>query len=352
MMVSDEEHSRFVKKQVKLYWPQYRQSATYQEVADFPDQMIQQAMTLFLSIISVHSPKQVSHWTISDVAAAFPAIVNGAPESVTPTDVMNMLGISDNFVRWLIKAHILLLDEDLLRSLISQEFEVTSNIPGTEETEINDLQLEINPDLPKYSLRIAENIQDYMGDWVCNFINPQTGNRCRPNVSEDDAEFYVANLVGRIYDEYRKTPKAWTKYAVSNVLTGYFVTDLVVERSEYSDIAETLLRFMDFLEKHHFLRTDLIKRTKRAIIQAEPVMVELANDESQYSKLKVIRLTMKRAGVDLDDSDAVQAYFDRHPKQFEKPTPQPSHEGRVISMAQWKKENKKHQNKNHPKRRR
>lgn len=180
MMVSDEEHSRFVKKQVKLYWPQYRQSATYQEVADFPDQMIQQAMTLFLSIISVHSPKQVSHWTISDVAAAFPAIVNGAPESVTPTDVMNMLGISDNFVRWLIKAHILLLDEDLLRSLISQEFEVTSNIPGTEETEINDLQLEINPDLPKYSLRIAENIQDYMGDWVCNFINPQTGNRCRP----------------------------------------------------------------------------------------------------------------------------------------------------------------------------
>lgn len=168
-------------------------------------------------------------------------------------------------------------------------------------------------ELPQWQQDVADDIQAYTKKWVTQFVQDKTAWKAVPDgVNQRDTEFYVTTLTKRIYDQYRKTPKTWTKKAITGVLTGYFVSNISMPPEDYIPIGPTLTAFVDFVGKKGFVRSIISERAHRAIAEAAPKMVKLAQNPKNYGPAKEVGTAMMAANVDPSDPEAVNAFMDRY----------------------------------------
>ncbi len=206
------------------------------------------------------------------------------------------------------------------------------------------------PGLPEYQERTAGRIRETATDLAEELVD---SGKLKPiigqvgEVFEDDIISALTDLVSHLYGEYRRTPPKWTKKALKGVLTGYLIKDAWIRPNEYPQVGAILKSFMTFAAENRFVSKQIADRMRRAIDEVEPEMIRLGSDKRHFSEEKRNWLASTAADHVLkDDAPQFSNLFDDQPLEAGDsdapvaPTESGS-EGRVISLSQWKKQNKK-----------
>ncbi|MCH4170099.1 MAG: hypothetical protein LKF36_02620 [Lactobacillus sp.] len=190
---------------------------------------------------------------------------------------------------------------------------------------------------------LPKKMRQEIDTWTAVFIQSDAFTKVPKAVTAEDAVAYVTVLAEKAYSQFDKTPRAWTKYAIKGVLTGTFVADMFIDKADYANIEPTLHAFLDFAAAQGYLNPKLVDRTQRAIAEAAPEMIALAQDDANYSPAKA---TVMRSLV-------------REAATVPEPTPQPKAanqvnqpkseltSGRVVALKAWKRRQRLHKKNKH-----
>ncbi|RXT57811.1 hypothetical protein [Lacticaseibacillus chiayiensis] len=326
------------------YWPKFIKRKQYQELklpreaVEVVAVIIQQYLDGMNNRIGLNPAK----WSAQDIQQNMQDIIDQAPQDTLGVTIASTSFLAiQQFLKWLAATGALRVSQskidqimlpmmmDLIVTLskVEAESDDNSELDGTiMDDDFDDLASDVklgfanaadrgvvDPTLPEWQEETSDRIQEEVASLFDEFADNEDVLHALPeNISPDDAWTYVSMLVEKVYDQFRKTPKTWTGKAVSDVMTGYFVTNLSIPKEEYENIGPALTLFVDYMTKRHYIRPVVGKRVNEAINEAAPKMVTLAQDPGNYGPAKKFGLALKKAGVDPTDSDAFEAFQDKY----------------------------------------
>ncbi|AUI72337.1 hypothetical protein COSHB9_11460 [Companilactobacillus alimentarius] len=141
-----------------------------------------------------------------------------------------------------------------------------------------------DPNLPKWSQHIADDIASYSDKWVDSYIQSPDWKKRQKGVTEDFLDLIMSALTEFAYDIYRKTPKSWTKKAMTEIMQMEFIDNLELSKADYQLIVPALSDLFDFVAKKGWLKEQKAQSYKRFLIAGEPKMLKEANEEFELEK--------------------------------------------------------------------
>jgi len=166
-----------------------------------------------------------------------------------------------------------------------------------------------NDDLPEWRAYVAQNINSYTNDWLQAYFESPAWQHQTTGITSDLLTFIFTTLAEKAYDSYRKTPKSWTKKAITGVLTGYFVSNTDLTKKECQQVAPALSEFLTFVASQGWLNEKRASDYQRFITAAAPAMIAKAGDQKNAGPAKLVSAALKAANVDLKDEAAVQRFI-------------------------------------------
>ena len=326
-----------VTAQFNQYWPKFVESKQYQNLKvqknykDVPAAVLQQ----FFASMADLAGLELSQWRVDNIRESVEELVNEAPQDVHGAIVATTgLLTIQKFLDWLQATHQLSLpqyDVDLvmfdIMTKAASEFAPEKFSLGNEDhqahdqthAQVNNPTLEfankvrqerLNPSLPQWRKATANRIDAEIESLVGRFFDDKAARQALPaKISLANVKVLVSTLTTRIYDQFRKTPKAWTKEAVEHVMTGFFVSNLIISIEDYPKIEPILTAFVDFMVSENYIRPVVGKRVQHGIKEAAPKMIRLAQDPGNYGPAKTAGMAMLAAGVDTADQVAADKFL-------------------------------------------
>lgn len=234
----------------------------------------------------------------------------------------------------LAKAKLVDLTEAQIEQLLKWQAKKQLPMPAEAETE--------TADLPKWLGYVHDDIETYTHQWCEAFVQSASWAEVSPLLDADDAMLIVDTLATQIYATYRKTPKAWTKYAIYGVLTHYFVREVGLRYVQFKQIVPMMTSFLTFCGQQNYLNPKKAASYSRFFESAEKDLLALAFDQTHFSDAKRISLQMLAQGVNVDNPDEVQRFIDKRTADEAAPVHQTDHVGRIVSKSTARRLFKKH----------
>jgi len=165
--------------------------------------------------------------------------------------------------------------------------------------------------LPAWQAGTARNIHNYTHRWLADYMASPAWAKRPAGVTQDLLETVIGSLTERAYSEYRKTPKSWTKRAITGVMTGYLVSNTGLTDAEYDLVAPALNAWLAFVGATGELNAKRVSDYQRFITAAGPQMVAQAKDQGNFSPAKLVMNLADKQGVDLNDEAANRAFVEQ-----------------------------------------
>ncbi|MQS76202.1 hypothetical protein [Companilactobacillus halodurans] len=141
-----------------------------------------------------------------------------------------------------------------------------------------------NPNLPRWSQHIADNIASYADKWVETYVQSPEWKKRPEGVTADFLDLIMSALTEFGYNIYRKTPKSWTRKAVTEIMQMEFVENLDLAEDDYKKIVPALSGLFDFVAQKGWLKEKKAESYKRFLIAGEPKMLAEAEKEFELRK--------------------------------------------------------------------
>ncbi|MFD1393872.1 hypothetical protein ACFQ3L_09875 [Lacticaseibacillus jixianensis] len=165
------------------------------------------------------------------------------------------------------------------------------------------------PGLAYWQERTLDDITDYMREWVHEFrASPEWAQVPQP-VDEVVMARFALTLTEQAYNDYRKTPKTWSKAVLTAILDAAFVAPADLDEQSARWVAPSFQAFMVFLKRRHYLRPEVADRYAKWIAASAPVLIRAAATPEHRRPMKNVALAMQQANVDVTDEKAVAAFM-------------------------------------------
>lgn len=298
------------KNEISSYWSRFLKSPEFQDIIYYPEEDVKSAFTHIGEVMGMITSKPLRDWDRDDLFSLL------GPLAAIAGDLDD-----DNFEE---DEEAFIVSYDTLRALLKYlsrtnqfginphdlgvelgNFEETTGMegPGLDFTTPHD------DGLPAWQERTAQDMKAYTSDWLAAYVESPAWQKRPKGVNRDLLRMLLETLVGQAYDDYRKTPKSWTKYAITGVMTGYFVSNLDLTPSEYGLIAPALNGLLAFVGANGWLNAKKAGTYQRYVTAAVPEMIAKAQDGSNFGPSKILLQGLRSAGIDPEDDAAVQAYL-------------------------------------------
>ncbi|KRN83260.1 hypothetical protein IV87_GL001292 [Pediococcus ethanolidurans] len=298
------------------FWDSFQNSSEYKIINNYPQWLVQETVQYFDKMMAKIYPGSFRTWNEDKLLDVLYAMFDQAAadaDSDTEQIFWISFDIISELLRYLADTNKIGINKRNLEEMFVEFQEYTdADDPDEEIKEMYTGELRhVSTDswLPEWKEYIAVNIERYTREWVDAYAESSDWHS-RPNgIDKAFISMILSNLAKWAYDDYRKTPKSWTKTAITGVMTGQFVSDLSTEPESYKLIAPALSHFLTYIAKQGWLNEKRASDYKRFIAAAVPDMIQLSRDQDNFSPLKLIAMKMHEDGVDITDEKAVQAYI-------------------------------------------
>ncbi|WP_283680292.1 hypothetical protein [Lentilactobacillus sp. Marseille-Q4993] len=140
------------------------------------------------------------------------------------------------------------------------------------------------------------------------------------SLKAEQVKFYVMNFAQAMYNYHRETPANWSTKAEKDVLTGWFVKNMVIPFTEYANIRPVLVRFFDFAAGKKAIPTGVAYLMGQMAIETSATMERLAGDPANYSAEKILGMKLVDPNFDPNEKQVVDT-------------------AKIVSFDLWKKRN-------------
>lgn len=299
-------------------WLGFRQSTEYTAVDEYPEMLIQATLTYFEDMAEEISVHHFTEWDATEVETFLTEMVEQAreePDEESEAILTMTYAVIRAFLRYLANQGKLRLSVRQLSALLTRhERDAQLLDPDAVMIENADDGLPTGANiqtagLPQWQARTAHDIDRYTQEWVAAYATDQTAWQQRPKgVERDFLETIVSVLTEQAYNQFRKTPKTWTKRVIGEVFAGEFVTNLVLSDQEYALVAPALSQWIDYVAQCGWLNAKRAASYQRYFMATAPKMVELAANPDNFNPAKMMAHQMQQRGIDPEDDQAVQAF--------------------------------------------
>ncbi|MFD1429313.1 hypothetical protein [Lacticaseibacillus mingshuiensis] len=176
-----------------------------------------------------------------------------------------------------------------------------------------DMDINEDPSLPEWRESVYDDIQGYVDDWLhAFFISPAWRNHPKngPELEQDFLEDMIHEMVDEGYNEYRKTPKSWSKAVLQKIYIRLGST-LNMSPGEWVFAVQDTKAFFTFLKQKNLLpakrATDYLRyleEASSALFDATEAGPETPADNDAVNQAVMQRLAAK--GVDISDEGAIR----------------------------------------------
>lgn len=301
---------------IMAFWDNFQNSSEYKIINNYPQYLVQETVQYFDKMMAEIYPGSFRTWNEDKLLDVLYTMFDQAVDDADP-DAEHIFWINFDIIsellRYLADTNKIRINKRNLEEVFVEFQEYTdAEDPGEEirETVTGELRhVSTDSRLPEWKSYIAVNIERYTRDWVEAYAESSDWYSRPDGIDEAFISMILNSLAKWAYDDYRKTPKSWTKMAITRVMTGQFVTYLSMEPESYELIAPALSHFLTYIADQGWLHEKRASDYKRFITATAPDMIELSRDQANFSSSKLIALKMHEDGVDITDEKAIQAYI-------------------------------------------
>jgi hypothetical protein len=292
-------------------WPNFRDSLEYAAVKDYPQASVKEAVTYFGDLMAKVYPGRLQNWTAEQVCAVLSTIRQHVPAS---DDDRTAQAINDQVVqallRYLARTDQISADQAALETSLSQLDQRKTLVAPLYQRQIN-----TDPDLPEWRDYIARDISIYTYGWLAAYLHSAEAWAQRPaGVTSDFLATIVNALSEWAYDEFRKTPKSWTKKVLRALLTGPFMVNMTLSRDDYQRLVPTLKAFLAYTGAHGDLNEKRANDYQRFLTDLEPEV--LAAVQAKFAEKAPLSATEQIAETAPDSLLAAAATLLADPKKL------------------------------------
>jgi hypothetical protein len=253
-------------------WPNFRDSPEYAAAKDYPQASVKEAITYFGELMAVAFPGSLRNWTAEQVCEVLKTIQHHVPAS---DDDQKTQALNDQVVqallRYLVQAGQINADQAALETVLTQLAQTEKPSALLYERKIN-----TDPDLPEWRDYIARDISIYTYGWLAAYLHNAEAWAQRPtDVTADFLTTIVNALSEWAYDEFRKTPRSWTKKVLRALLTGPFMA-MSLSLADYQRLVPALKAFLTYTGAHGDLNEKRAQDYQRFLTDLEPEVVTAA----------------------------------------------------------------------------
>ncbi|ANK61859.1 hypothetical protein [Loigolactobacillus backii] len=301
---------------IMAFWDDFQNSSEYKIINNYPQSLVQGTVQYFDKMMAEIYPGTFRTWNKDNLLDVLYMMFDQADADADP-DAEHIFWINFDIIsellRYLADTNKIGINKRNLEEIFVEFQEYTdADDPGEEirETVMGEARhVNTDPWLPEWKSYIAVNIERYTCEWVDAYTESSDWHSRPDGIDKAFISMILNSLAKWAYDDYRKTPKSWTKTAIVGVLTGPFVTYLSMEPESYELIAPALSHFLTYVANQGWLNEKRASDYKRFIAAAVPDMIELSRDQANFSSSKLIAMKMHEDGVDITDEKAIQAYI-------------------------------------------
>lgn len=298
------------------YWPVFEKYNEYTKFKGYPEQILRDTVEYFDSIMRDHTKQPVSKWTLTTITSGLKDLAETAgsdPDYDAKMILFMTYGVVTAYLRCLAVNQLIETDlDDLQTYLMGFEKRYDLEGPVIDPSRILNPQPVIDdPNLPQWLDYVARDIDNYTKEWLNAYYKSPDWKKRKPKITSDLMTYIFTTLVGRIYDEYRKTPKTWTKKAITGVLTGYFVSNTDLTAEEFQQVEPALNQFLTYVAMQGWLNAKRAGNYERFITAAAPEMIARSEDPQNAGPAKKIGMALAEQGIDINDDKAVNEFIEQ-----------------------------------------
>lgn len=295
---------------LEAYWTKFVQSPDFKTLSNYPTEVVRQVVQQLDMLMKQSDLEYPSEWDEDVIWSLLTSFVEQADSNGSPEANSTLITFYDIFralVRFLAVNDALGMSQQQLSYLLEQ-FESENGLGG-ELGEIPPEDKYYVPGLPEWRQYISDDINRYTTIWVRKYSNSSDWKYRTKGVTKKLLSGVMIELTNYIYNNYRKTPKTWTKTALKGVMTTAFVENMDFTEKEYSLISPAVSGLMDYVASKGWLNPTRASNYKRYLAAVAPEMIELAKDPRNFGNAKLLSFKMKERGIDLNDEEAVEKFF-------------------------------------------
>ncbi|MQS53461.1 hypothetical protein [Companilactobacillus mishanensis] len=287
-------------------------SAERKTLKDFPDDFIVESIVSLDQLMLDYGHEKLITWDkyiIMDVLNGLVEFADKDNDADSNTLLLTLYDVYRSFLKFAASNHKLGVNRDSLDDMLDI-FEMNNGLQGGPIPFSLNQEEPIDDGLPQWLEYVHNDIMSYTHDWVSSYIASPAWKKREKGVTENLVSVSMEVLTEDAYAIYRKTPKTWTKTAISGVLSTRFVSNIDFSEEEYEHVAPALSGLLDFVADNGWLNAKRSENFKRYIIASAPEMIELSKDPANFSPSKLIGKKMVEQGIDLKDENEVQNFMD------------------------------------------
>jgi len=291
-----------------VIWNKFLVSSEFSDLSDYPKKDVKFILGSFEELAQQVGVNDISKWDGELVFNILMAVGEQAQKDGDFQSFMTFMMFYDIVTEFLKFASMQGIIPITVTEMIDLLDQVQSEL-GLKNNPNTDSYAE--PALPQWREYTANDIAQYSQSWVESYITSPDWKYRSKGVTNDIVTTAMSALTDQAYNEYRKTPKSWTKKAIHGVLTGYFVSNIGFDAKDYQHIVPALTGLLTFVGKKGWINQTKVDNYQRFLAASEDEMIELASDSSNYSSSKTLVTKMMEQDIDLNDESAVNDFINQ-----------------------------------------
>lgn len=286
---------------------EFSKSFRYASISDYDPEMIKNIVGGFYKMMEETGYPDITKW---DGGLIFDVLMGVTEEAVKDGDerdvdtLLVFLEVIQSFIGFLSDTKKIPLSSQELDRVFSEYDDQMDSLLGPEEYHEYD-----DPNLPQWLEYVANDISEYTDDWVDAYVESSAWEKRQKGVDESILRMAMAALTDTAYNQYRKTPKSWTKKAIHGVLTSYFIKNVNFEADEYAYIVPALSGLLDYVVDQGWLNKKRAADYQRFLKASEAEMIELSKDSNNFGDAKLLAVKMLESGIDISDEKSVRDFI-------------------------------------------
>lgn len=287
----------------------FEKSAEKKNLIDYPAQRVRKTITDFAATMSNVGREDLKLWTEESIGYFLKETISYEEKFDTPNakiHAFNAYQALAAFLRFAARKEYLSLSTT----------EVDNLLQGIEgDSYLSDPIEPFTPDgsskkLTKYQDKTSQKYLKLSDEWCTKYINSSD---FKPVYGDSDdlmIKMLMGTLTVDIYQIYRKTPNAWTKKAISEVMTYDFVKETAFSDKGINCIGDSLMNLLKFLSKDGLLDQDKADKYIRFIDEVQLQMVKhMLHDQDVNSYKRISWETINR-NIDPTDQEKLREFGD------------------------------------------
>lgn len=261
-------------------WQGFVKSEEFKQLQEYPTESIKMAIDTFFEMSEVSVGGDISKFNETVIVGILMSLYDQKKDSDNPDDLLGLnmfYAILREFFRYAAKANLLAINATKLEEYL-EKFELVTGVEGNSffnllNEMVNEGEVIDDPSLPKWLDYVSKDINEYGRAWVDAYLASSAWKKRAKGVNADILFTSMGELINAAYDDYRKTPKTWTKKVIHDVLTGDFVEELDLESEEFQYVVPALSGLLTFVAEQGYLNEKKANNYKRYLAASESDML-------------------------------------------------------------------------------